>query len=152
MKLRRATLADYADVASWIGDAAACRLWAGPLVPFPFNPRELPALLALEGGASLCLADEGGGNALGFGQYWPRADSSAHLLRIIVCPTRRREGLGRELCSQLIERAADAGAASITLNVYPENAAAVALYESLGFRPDDSRPMRDSLFMRLPIA
>lgn len=150
MKLRRPTPADYVHLASWIGDADACRLWAGPLVPFPFVARELPKLLALDGGVSFCL---GGADAepLGFGQYWPRIDGSAHLLRIIVSPLRRGEGLGRELCNQLIARAADAGATSVTLNVYPENAAAVALYERLGFRLDESRPMRDSLFMRLPV-
>jgi ribosomal protein S18 acetylase RimI-like enzyme len=150
MQLRRATSADYLHVASWIADADACRLWAGPLVPFPFLARELPKLLALDGGASYCLGAVGA-EPLGFGQCWPRIDGSAHLLRIIVAPQQRRQGLGRTLCRELIARAADAGATAVTLNVYPENLGAVALYESLGFRPDDSRPTRDSLFMRLPV-
>jgi len=59
------------------------------------------------------------------------------------------DGFGRALCRQPIARAVEHGATAVTLNVYPENGPAVALYERLGFRRDESRPMRDSLFMRL---
>src|SRR5688500_3890444 len=148
MKLRRPTAADYVHIASWIPDADACRLWAGPIVPFPFLASELAELLALDRSVSYCL-EEGDNLPLGFGQYWPRPDGSAHLLRIIVSPRRRGEGVGVALCRQLIARAVEDGATAVTLNVYPENVAAVALYQRLGFRRDESRPMRDSLFMRL---
>jgi ribosomal-protein-alanine N-acetyltransferase len=151
MNLRHPTPADYLHIASWIPDAEACRLWAGPLVPFPFLAQELAELLALDRSVSYCL-EEGEGVPLGFGQYWPRHDGSAHLLRIIVSPERRGEGVGQALCRQLIDRAFAAGSTAVTLNVYPENTSAVALYERVGFRRDESRPIRDSLFMRLPAA
>lgn len=96
MELRRPTSAEYLHIASWIPDADACRLWAGPLVPFPFLARELAELLALDRGVSYCLED-GGGELLAFGQYWPRHDGTAHLLRIIVSPHRRGEGYGRAI-------------------------------------------------------
>jgi ribosomal protein S18 acetylase RimI-like enzyme len=109
----------------------------------------LPELLVLDGGASYCL-DGGAGTPVGFGQYWPRPDGAVHLLRIIVSPGHRGAGLGRELCRRLIAMALEApGATSVTLNVYPDNPAAVCLYQSLGFREDESRSRGDSLFMRL---
>jgi [ribosomal protein S18]-alanine N-acetyltransferase len=148
--LRIPTPNDYVCLASWIPDAAACLRWAGPRVPFPFSVSELPQLLALAGGASYCLGDSGD-EPLGFGQYEPRPGNSVHLMRIIVSPVRRGAGLGRELCSQLISRAlAATGAASVTLNVYRDNNAAVSLYESLGFRPEGPGPSDDLLFMRMP--
>jgi [ribosomal protein S18]-alanine N-acetyltransferase len=150
--LRIPTPNDYVHLASWIPDAAACRRWAGARVPFPFSAAELPKLLALADGASYCLGGSGD-EPLGFGQYEPRADHSVHLMRIIVSPVRRGAGLGRELCSQLIARAlAATGAASVTLNVYRDNKAAVSLYEHLGFRPDPSRSSDDVVFMRMPAA
>jgi ribosomal-protein-alanine N-acetyltransferase len=142
--------ADYDAVASWIPDASACRRWAGPTIPFPFAASELAALLAVPGGASYCLA-VGDHAALGFGQYWPRPAGSVHLLRIIVAPDARGNGLGRVLCSQLLEQAlAATSAGSITLNVYRDNPAALALYESLGFAVVIEKSSGDALFMRKP--
>jgi ribosomal protein S18 acetylase RimI-like enzyme len=149
--LRPPSLADYDSIASWIVDAEACRRWAGPKIPFPFLAAELPQLLAVSGGDSYCLADEGD-VPVGFGQYWPRPGGTIHLLRIIVSPTFRGKGLGRELCDQLIARAlAAAPAHSLTLNVYRNNEAAVALYERLGFNVVAERSNGDTLFMAKPV-
>jgi [ribosomal protein S18]-alanine N-acetyltransferase len=148
--LRPPTPADYDVVASWIPDAKACLRWAGPDVPFPFSARDLPGLLAVQGGESLCFG-ESGAATLGFGQHWPRPDGTVHLLRIIVSPAGRGRGLGRELCSQLIARArAVSGPRAVTLRVYRDNTVAVVLYESLGFVPVESKCTADSLFMKLP--
>lgn len=145
--LRPPSSADYDSIASWISDADACRRWAGPKVPYPFSAGELPELLAVPAGASYCLSRRDGA-PLGFGQYWPRPGGTIHLLRIIVSPTSRGKGLGRELCGQLIARAlASAPAHSLTLNVYRDNETAVALYERLGFRVVAEKSAEDSLFM-----
>lgn len=148
LTLRSPSLADYEVIAAWISDAGACRRWAGPKVPYPFSLAELPKLLALPGGESYSLAEHGGGSPLGFGQYWPRPDNTVHLLRIIVRPESRGRGLGRELCGQLVACAVDSTSAqAVTLNVYRDNSAAVALYERLGFIVVSEKSIGDALFM-----
>ena len=152
VSLRPASPTDYAEIAAWISDAAACLRWAGPKVPFPFAPAELPELLAVPGGGSYCLAEGGRGSPIGFGQYWPRPDATVHLLRIIVRPESRGQGMGRELCGQLVSRAvASAPAQAVTLNVYRDNVAAIGLYQQLGFAVVTERCNGDALFMARPV-
>jgi ribosomal protein S18 acetylase RimI-like enzyme len=148
LSLRPASATDYEEIAAWISDAGACLRWAGPKVPYPFLPAELPVLLAVPGGGSYCLADDAGGSPVGFGQYWPRPDGTVHLLRIIIRPESRGQGLGRELCGQLLSRAVkSAPAQAVTLNVYRDNLVAVALYERLGFAIVPEKSKGDALFM-----
>lgn len=148
--LRQPRVGDFAVIAAWITDADACLRWAGPRLAYPFAPDELPALLAHPHGKSFCLA-EADGEPLGFGQYWEVDAGAVHLGRIIVAPDSRGQGLGRQLCRQLIVRALQAtGAHSVTLRVFWDNAAAVALYASLGFTPVASKSDGQVLFMALP--
>ena len=150
LRLRSATDADYLQIASWIPDADACERWAGPGVAFPFQPSELQRLLAGEDIVSCCLV-AARGELLGFGQYLPRPRKVVHLMRIIVSPARRGEGIGRVLCEQLMARAVDAtGASAVSLNVYADNEPALALYRSLGFRRDNGGRRGDSLSMKRP--
>jgi len=148
--LRAARPSDYAHIAAWIPDADACRRWAGTRVKFPLFAAELPELLVVDGCASYCLAD-GDSAPYGFGQHWPHA-GAVHLGRIIVSPALRGRGYGRELCEQLCARGlSSTGAAAVTLNVYRDNAVAVALYERLGFVPVESASRPDALLMRLSV-
>jgi GrpB-like predicted nucleotidyltransferase (UPF0157 family) len=62
-------------------------------------------------------------------------------MRVIVKPSARREGLGRALVCELLRRA-EGRYARVSLNVNRGNPAAIALYESLGFRRAD-RPTGD---------
>jgi ribosomal protein S18 acetylase RimI-like enzyme len=55
------------------------------------------------------------------------------LTELFVHADRRRKGAGRILLSALLDTAREAGAGAIHLGVYPTNAAALALYRSLGF-------------------
>jgi [ribosomal protein S18]-alanine N-acetyltransferase len=147
--LRSARPADYEAIAAWIPDAEACLRWAGPRVAFPFSAAQLPHLLSVDGCASYCWSD-GGSAACGFGQHWPHESGAVHLGRIIVSPALRGRGLGRELCRQLCARAIEsAGASTVTLNVYRDNAVAVALYRSLGFAPIEARSSPEAFLMRM---
>jgi len=149
--LRPPHASDFMAIASWIDNAETCIRWAGPRLPFPFSASELPALLALDDGQSFCLAD-GPATACGFGQYWVATPGAVHLGRIIVSPATRRQGLGRELCRQLMTRAAqETGAGAITLRVYRDNAAAVALYSSLGFKERETESTAVVLFMEAAV-
>jgi [ribosomal protein S18]-alanine N-acetyltransferase len=129
--VRDAALEDLEIVARWIGTAEECRLWAGPAVSFPIEPRNLAVEIGFGDADDVLLAD--GAGTAGFGQLVWRADGRAHLARVIVRPDARGRGLGRVLVRALVERAAARGARRATLNVYPQNEAALRLYEAAGF-------------------
>jgi ribosomal protein S18 acetylase RimI-like enzyme len=151
ISLRPPIATDYDALAAWIPDAKACLRWAGPRIQFPFTGAELQRQLAVADTESFVLTD-GGSVTLGFGQLWLRDGDAARLMRIIVAPPLRGLGVGRELCRLLILHAADVvGARAVTLAVYRDNVAALALYRSLDFVPVDSRSTAESLLMRLDL-
>jgi len=59
-----------------------------------------------------------------------------YVRNIVSAPERRRSGIGRALMSSLHARFAAAGATTWCLNVKPDNAAAIGLYERCGMRPE----------------
>ena len=145
--LRAPKPVDYESIASWVPDAVAWLRWAGPRVPFSFTA-DLPTLLSVVDGESYCLADKSA-IPLGFGQYWVLTPGSVHLGRIIVSPLARGKGIGRMLCQQLVAKAIQTtGATTVTLRVYRDNAAAVALYTSLGFAPVECESDTEVHFMK----
>ena len=95
--------------------------------------QKLEVQLQVPGGKSYTL--QSNGEIVAFGQHWALEVPSVHLGRLIVSPTHRGNGFGRELCCQLIAAAKEnTGASSVTLRVYKHNEVALALYHSLGFR------------------
>lgn len=67
------------------------------------------------------------------------ADES-ELLTLAVAPEARRQGIGRELLLQSMQRAARRGAVTMYLEVAADNAPALALYRGAGFVQTGSRP------------
>lgn len=57
----------------------------------------------------------------------------SHVMNICVDPKYHRQGLGRRMLRKLIEVATENRCKTILLEVRPSNAAAVQLYESMGF-------------------
>ncbi|HSD25668.1 MAG TPA: ribosomal protein S18-alanine N-acetyltransferase [Vicinamibacteria bacterium] len=78
-----------------------------------------------------------------------------HVMNLAVAPGARRRGLGRRLLAFALRRAARAGARAAFLELRVGNQAALALYESLGFRPLSRRrayyrrPFEDALVLVL---
>ncbi|GIE87054.1 GNAT family N-acetyltransferase [Actinoplanes regularis] len=75
---------------------------------------------------------------VGFG-YWRRYERPTHrvnadLEKIAVAPEHQGAGLGRTLTTVLIAAAVQHSIEVLTLDLRGDNARAVALYESLGFR------------------
>lgn len=68
------------------------------------------------------------------------AAGEAHVLNLCVHPRRQGQGLGRKLMAYGLDRAAESGAWAMFLEVRPSNAAALALYASLGFEEVGQRP------------
>lgn len=83
-------------------------------------------------------------------------DDFADLLRVVVTPERRGQGIARKLLIAAILMAQASGAVRVLLEVEEANAAALAVYRRLGFSPIDRR--RDyygiglhAIVMELPI-
>lgn len=70
-----------------------------------------------------------------------RTGGRGHVVTLDVAGGRRRQGVGRELMRQLVERLESAGARLIRLEVDLRNAGAIRFYERLGFR--ETRTLRD---------
>lgn len=138
---------DYNAVATWLPDAAATLRWAGPNVVFPFDAVQLPSQVQVPGGTSYVLCE--GSECVAFGQHWVLKPQSVHLGRLVVAPSHRGKGLGRELCRQLITAAVTSTKArSVTLRVYKDNQVAQSLYASLGFECEAEESDGQVLFMR----
>lgn len=73
-----------------------------------------------------------GGQIVGYGGLWLVIDE-AHVTTIAVVPEQQRQGIGRRLMIDLLLRAKQAGMLCSTLEVRAGNAAAIHLYEQLGF-------------------
>jgi len=92
---------------------------------------------AAAGDASLVLAyveDE----LIGLG-YWTRYERQTHrpnadLEKVVVIRAQQGRGYGRALMEALIDAAVDARVEHLTLDLRDDNAAALSLYESCGFR------------------
>ncbi len=63
----------------------------------------------------------------------------AELLRLIVSPGRRRQGIGTELITAGVRAAADRGAGEMLLEVRIDNDPAIAAYQRFGFEQFGSR-------------
>ncbi len=64
----------------------------------------------------------------------PASPSRWELAKLAVAPEAQGKGLGRRLCDRVIQYARDAGATEVVLTSNTVLVAAIALYESLGFR------------------
>lgn len=79
------------------------------------------------------------GQIIGYGGFWAIA-GEGHITNIAVHPDFRGNGLGRYLVVEMLKAGDEKGCSKYTLEVRPGNKAAVALYESLGFRGVGIRP------------
>ena len=94
-------------------------------------------VLELSKPSGICLAALANKEIRGY-LICSRYDQAWHLMNIAVDPEVRRHGIGRVLIDAMIERAGEH--ANYTLEVRTSNTAAIALYESYGFRNVGTRP------------
>jgi N6-L-threonylcarbamoyladenine synthase len=81
---------------------------------------------------------EQGRQIVGYAGGWVVGDE-AHLMNFAVAEEARMQGIGRALLGRLMATLREAGARRLTLEVRSANAAAIALYESLGMRREGVR-------------
>jgi len=79
------------------------------------------------------VARDSSGHIAGYVCWWVVGDE-VHLLNLAVHPEQRRRGLGRYLLETVLQAASAAQARLVTLEVRHDNAAAIALYRTYGFR------------------
>lgn len=79
------------------------------------------------------------GQIVGYGAIWMLVDE-AHITTVAVSPDHQRHGIGWKIMLDLLEEAKDRGAIAATLEVRASNAAAIQLYEKLGFLRVAVRP------------
>lgn len=65
------------------------------------------------------------------------------ILSLGISPPLQRQGLGRQLMTQILGHLRTRGVHDVTLSVEPRNDTAIALYRSLGFAPDPGGPRPD---------
>jgi GNAT superfamily N-acetyltransferase len=82
-----------------------------------------------------------------FGVWWAAEDCL--LEDLFVREDARGSGLGRALAEAVIDLARTRGCRRVELDANEDNAAALALYDSLGFDAQDDRYGGRNLFMRL---
>ena len=69
---------------------------------------------------------------VGYACWWLVGDE-VHILNLAVHPEARGTGAGRALVKRILDDAVGHGAVSVSLEVRPENAAALGLYRAMGF-------------------
>lgn len=138
----------YAVIGAWLDSAGATQRWAGPGVQYPLGSDAFAQALQLQQRPGWVLLDANG-HCLGFGQYWSTGPGTLHLGRIIVSPQVRGRGVGRVLVQALMAQALQSAAVErLTLRVYRDNVAAMALYRDLGFQPMEDASTPELLFMQ----
>jgi ribosomal-protein-alanine N-acetyltransferase len=80
----------------------------------------------------LARSANGDRRLLGYVCWWVIGDE-VHILNLAVRPDARRSGTGRALVQRVLDDAIASQVRSVSLEVRPENEAALGLYTSLGF-------------------
>lgn len=96
------------------------------------DPIATPARFAAEMAPTTLVAVGDSGPVLGYA-FYQVMQSATYVRHVVTAPEARRSGIARALLRAVAERARAAGCESWCLNVEPRNAAARALYTSLGF-------------------
>jgi ribosomal-protein-alanine N-acetyltransferase len=144
LTIRAATFYDLPDI------AAIERESFNP----PWSEDSLKSAMTGEHSAVL-VADESGW-IVGFAVA-SIAEPEAELLQIAVSSASRARGIATEMLEWTIEKLRRRGAMNIFLEVRESNAAAIALYDKLGFariglrRGYYEKPVEDAIIMRLTV-
>lgn len=131
LRLRTMTLADLPAVMA-IENQAFTNPWSVEMVKKELTTDWSTVLLCEEPG-------RGGWALRGFAIFWVVADE-VHVLNVATDSEHRRRGVARSLMISVLETGRARECRLATLEVRRSNAAAIGLYQSLGFRAVGMRP------------
>ena len=131
-RLRDAVMADAISVITWLHDPRDCR-WATGQEAIDLDTFSRWMLADDQVGYLL----EEDGTPLGYGEIWIDDEvRDCELAHLVVDPTRRRQGIGRQLTEALYQVAQRrAPGWPVFMRVSPDNTGASACYQNVGFRP-----------------
>ena len=103
------------------------------------------------------VALDEGQSVIGYAGVFAPGGAEADILTVGVIPQHRGQGIARELMAGITKWAIDQGSIAMMLEVKTDNAAAISLYESLGYsklntRKDYFGSGLDALVMRKELA
>jgi ribosomal protein S18 acetylase RimI-like enzyme len=129
-ELRPFTAAEDEWLSGWFEDATALRRFGGPGLRWPLDRAQLEEIRRDPGLAAFTLWTD---RPAGHVELRRLGDRHARLARVGIDPARRGRGLGRVLLARALAEGRRRGCETYELGVYPDNVAAVRLYESFGF-------------------
>ena len=157
--VREATMADVDTLVEMLAAVAAEGRWIGTEAPVDTERRRRRMAADVEAGDVVLLVAEAEGKPVGqLGLELARYGVAD--LGMLVAAGWRGRGVGTALLAEAVSRARAAGAHKIALQVWPHNAAAIALYERFGFRREGylrrhyrrrSGELWDAVVMGLPL-
>lgn len=111
---------------------------------FPADPYPYSVLRQfMDTFADHLLVVEEDGNLCGYVLATPPNAGTSWIFSLGVSPAKRRQGLGRRLMKEMLEKLRSEGARTVLLWVEPGNIRAISLYESLHFVRDPAGPRQD---------
>lgn len=97
-----------------------------------YSRAELRAFLSRRTAETIVV--ESGGRIVAFVFGCRRGRTEGHVITLDVAAPARRQGLGRQLLTELEGRFRDIGVRRVRLETATDNAAAIAFYERLGYK------------------
>ena len=157
--VRDATPADVDALVAMLVEVAGEGRWIGTEAPVDTERRRRRMAADVEAADVVVLVAEADGEPVGqLGLELARYGVAD--LGMLVAAGWRGRGVGTALMAEAVERARAAGAHKIALQVWPHNAAAIALYERFGFQREGylrrhyrrrSGELWDAVVMGLPL-
>lgn len=154
LRLGGVTESDIAGLMHWFPDKASTQAWGGPNFRFPFTRETFREDMRFGRLATYSLRGESSG-MVAFGQLYERFER-INMARLAVHPDHRGKGIGANLVEHLMKAGkSEWPLREYSLFVYTDNKAAIACYESVGFRPTEfpeGAPMQDvTIYMTRPV-
>jgi RimJ/RimL family protein N-acetyltransferase len=157
--VRDATPADVDALVAMLVEVAGEGRWIGTEAPVDIERRRRRMAADVDAADVVVLVAEAGGEPVGqLGLELARYGVAE--LGMLVAAGWRGRGVGMALMAEAVQRARAAGAHKIALQVWPHNAAAIALYERFGFQREGylrrhyrrrSGELWDAVVMGLPL-
>jgi len=137
VELRPFSHADIPPLLTWFQTPVELVQWGGPGRKFPLDEAQMTALLAETGGthpARRIWAGDRHGTLAAIASVLDGGHGTALLTMVGIAPAARGQGLAAPFIRQALSAVfQDPAIERLELNVYTFNAAALRLYETLGF-------------------